>query len=153
MVQIGPQDAQNDEKIDFDVGDDVKINKLGRKFYRKNKIKKEGEPKQYIKSTRPVRLESYNNEGRVKTILRLFRKWVIAFWDAMWLQVKIEKNLSCDKPYYYHTAKSRENSIKFFFTESDFGFKIPEEVFDRNKAVLKLLLLQTKMVQEQEINT
>ena len=31
------------------------------------------------------RIENFNNEAKIKTCLRLFRKWVMAFWDQMWI--------------------------------------------------------------------
>ena len=51
----------------------------------------------------------------------------------MWKEVASSKNLSCEKPYYYHLPEKKEAMVKYFFTEYEQGFFVPVELYDRNK--------------------
>ena len=47
----------------------------------------------------------------------------------MWLEFHDKKKINSEKAYYWHTDKSREASVKYFFTESEHGFMVPLYVY------------------------
>ncbi len=58
----------------------------------------------------------------------------------MWLEYAEGNDLANSKPWYDHSDESRAMSVKYFFTESEHGFQLPVDMYERNRAVLKYFL-------------
>ena len=87
-----------------------------------------------------MKLPNFNLESHIKEILRIFRKWVKKRWDKMWIEVHSKKKTMSIKPYYWHNTKSREASLKYFFTESEYGFMVPVNIYESNLELFHLLI-------------
>ena len=74
-------------------------------------------------------------------------------WDQYWLDYAEQNKLSRSKPYYDHTEESKDESLKFFMTQSNFGPKITENMFNQNKTLTKLLIFHEKVYKEKSTVT
>lgn len=60
----------------------------------------------------------------------------------MWVEYGVIHKLKTQKAFHDHTPERNDNDVKMFFTISEFGFLMPEEVFDKNKEILKYLIFK-----------
>lgn len=84
------------------------------------------------KRTKPKKID-FNVEGFIKKCLGLFKNNIIGKWMVMWERRATSKKLSCDTPYYYHRPEKKKAHVKYFFTEYEYGFFVPTEMYDRNE--------------------
>ena len=85
-------------------------------------VKKMKKKQPYTLKSRPAKIPDFKLESYVKTMLRLFGQNVRDCWDEMRYDYAKGNDLVNSKPWYTHSDESKALSVKYFYTESEYGF-------------------------------